>query len=115
MKAMGVRSMIGVLLLVPFLSSCAMTSPKVWSRENTTEAQMKQDDYDCKREAALVQQAPGAQYRVTASPRGDDMLQELMRDQAKQAFAKQCMETKGYRLIEKSTTLPPKATETPGK
>ena len=43
------------------------------------------------------------------------MLQELMGDQAKQAFAKQCMETKGYRLIEKSTTLPPKATETPGK
>ena len=76
---------------------------------------MKQDDYDCKREAALVQQAPGAQYRVTASPGGDDMLQELMGDQAKQAFAKQCMETKGYRLIEKSTTLPPKATETPGK
>ena len=115
MKAIGVRSMIGVLLLVPFLSACAMTSPKVWSRENTTQTQMKQDDYDCKREAALVQQAPGAQYRVTASPRGDDMLQELMRDQAKQAFAKQCMETKGYRLIEKSTTLPPKATETPGK
>lgn len=115
MKAVAVRGMIGGLLVALSFSSCAVTSPRVWYRENTTEAELKRDDFECKRQAALAQTPPGVRTPSSSIHQGNAVLEEMVSDQAKQNLANDCMQTKGYRLVTGAELDRLKAAPTPAR
>jgi hypothetical protein len=86
-----------IYAVVLLLAGCALQERGYWVRPNTTEAQWKQDNYECTKEATYQPQSvpypgyywcgyrhPCPWYYVPTGPQGNTYLYEL------------CLEARGY-------------------
>jgi hypothetical protein len=99
-----------VLIATLLLPACAANMQ--WSKPGATDAEFKKDCYECERDAAMLPGSPApyrpALYANTPSgsmqSSGDDLLalsHKLGQEAKRLSLFQQCMESKGYVLINK--------------